>query len=60
MNLVWILLIFLPVEGAGRQVGPFGSQQQCESVQRQYAQAYRYRFDTTTAACIQVLHNTKE
>jgi hypothetical protein len=49
---LWMLVIVTPVEGAGRQVGPFHTQEHCE----QARDAYRTAFDSTPrkAICVKV------
>lgn len=33
---VWVLMIIFPMEGAGRQVGPFATQAQCLAAEKVY------------------------
>lgn len=49
---VWFLLVFLPIEGSGRQVGPFASEAQCRVAERIYNEENR-RYNGRPSACVQ-------
>jgi len=52
MSTIWLLLIFVPNEAAGRQVGPFATQAQCIAAQRIYNER-QYRYIGPQSACIE-------
>ena len=50
---VWYLLIYLPNESAGRQVGPFATEAQCRIAESSYNERLRPRFSGPQSACFQ-------
>lgn len=48
---VWLLLIFIPVEAAGRQAGPFATEAECRIAERAYNEANR-RYNGPQSACV--------
>jgi hypothetical protein len=55
---VWILLILLPNEAAGRQVGPFATQAQCLQAERFYNER-RARYNGPQSKCFEAARGIK-
>ena len=53
MIYMWILLIFVPNEAAGRQIGPFQTKELCIVAEQIYNNAQR-RFSAPQSKCIQL------